>query len=75
VTPATDLPTDDPFVNEILHFAACVESGDEPIASGRDNLGSMATVFALYESLAADGERVLVEDVLADAREEATGWS
>lgn len=62
VTPATDLPTDDPFVNEIYHFAGCVESSNEPIASGRDNLGSMAVVFALYESLAADGERVLVEE-------------
>ncbi len=44
------LPTDDMFVNEIWHFAQCIRSRAEPISSGRDNLGTMRTVFAIYES-------------------------
>jgi predicted dehydrogenase len=60
----TDLPAEDPFVNEIRHFADCVESGREPISSGRDNLGTMAAIFAIYRSADADGDRVAVEDVL-----------
>jgi predicted dehydrogenase len=44
------LPTEDGFVNEILHFAECCASGREPISSGRDNLGTMRTVFGIYES-------------------------
>jgi predicted dehydrogenase len=44
------LPTDDGFVNEVLHFAECCRSGAEPISSGRDNLGTMKVVFGIYES-------------------------
>ncbi len=39
-----------PFVNEMLHFAGCVREGREPISSGRDNLGTMKTIFGIYES-------------------------
>lgn len=70
VEPAGDLPTDDPFVNEILHFADCVRSGDEPLSSGRDNLGTMATIFAIYESLADDGAPVRPADLIERARGE-----
>lgn len=61
---AVGLRTENAFVNELLHFAECVESGQEPLSSGRDNLGTMATIFAIYESMDADGEPVLVDEVL-----------
>ncbi len=59
------LPTDNPFVNEILHFADCVRTGQEPLSSGRDNLQTMAIIFAIYESLRRDGAPVPVAEVLA----------
>lgn len=62
----TGLPTDSAFTNELLHFAESVESGAEPLSSGRDNLKTMATVFALYRSCDQDGAPVRVEDVLAE---------
>ncbi|HOE67401.1 MAG TPA: Gfo/Idh/MocA family oxidoreductase [Candidatus Hydrogenedentes bacterium] len=46
----SEFPTDDGFTNEILHFADCCRTGKEPDSSGRDNLGTMATIFAFYES-------------------------
>ena len=55
------LPTDQPFVNEILHFAECVTTGREPISSGRDNLGTMAVIFAIYESMRLGGQPVEVK--------------
>ena len=44
------LPTDNPYVNEIIHFAACCEDGAEPVSGGRDNLETMKIVFGVYES-------------------------
>jgi predicted dehydrogenase len=44
------LAGDDPFVNEMLHFAACCREGKEPLTSGRENLGTMKTVFGIYEA-------------------------
>jgi predicted dehydrogenase len=44
------LPSDSGQVNELLHFADCCRTGDEPLSSGRDNLGTMAVVFGIYES-------------------------
>ena len=44
------LPTDDPYINEIQHFALCCEDGGEPISSGRDNIETMKIVFGIYES-------------------------
>ena len=64
IEPSADLPSQDPFVNEILHFAACVRDGSEPLTSGRDNLHTMATVFALYESMRRDGAAVDVASIL-----------
>jgi predicted dehydrogenase len=46
------LPSESGQVNEILHFADCCRTGEEPISSGRDNLGTMKIVFAIYESSA-----------------------
>jgi predicted dehydrogenase len=57
------MPTDDPFTNELLHFVDCIESGADPVSSGRDNLGTLATIFALYESADRDGEWVDVSEV------------
>ena len=62
VSPA-DLPTTDPFVNELLHFADCVAGSREPLTSGRDNLGTLATVLAIYESADRGGESVAVDDL------------
>jgi predicted dehydrogenase len=59
------LPSDDPYVNEILHFAHCCATGEEPLSSGRDNLGTMATVFAIYES-ARRGQPVETAELLAE---------
>ncbi|MFW9881217.1 MAG: Gfo/Idh/MocA family protein, partial [Candidatus Thorarchaeota archaeon] len=40
----------DPYINEILHFAKCCKDGKQPISSGKDNLGTMKTIFGIYES-------------------------
>lgn len=66
-----DLPTDSAFTNEILHFAECIETGREPLSSGRDNLGTMAVIAAIYRSAGTDGARVPVDDVFADPE---GGW-
>ena len=49
-TESLGLPTDDPYINEIQHFARCCEDGGEPISSGRDNIETMKIVFGIYES-------------------------
>jgi len=51
---SADLPTDQPVVNEILHFADCCRTGEEPISSGKDNLGTMELVLGIYESANTD---------------------
>jgi predicted dehydrogenase len=49
-----DLPeglfSNNPYVNEIAHFADCCRSGQDPISSGRDNLDTMKIVFGIYEA-------------------------
>jgi predicted dehydrogenase len=55
LAPPEPLPSDNPFVNEVLHFAECCLEGREPISSGRDNLGTMAALFGLYESARSGG--------------------
>jgi predicted dehydrogenase len=47
---AAGLPSESGQVNEILHFASCCRTGGDPFSSGRDNLGTMALVAAIYES-------------------------
>ena len=49
-TEGLGLPTNDPYINEIQHFARCCEDGGEPISSGRDNIETMKIVFGIYES-------------------------
>lgn len=67
-SPETDLPAEDAFVNEIAHFVDCIEADREPLSSGRDNLGTIATIEAIYRSAELDGAPVTVEDVLTRAR-------
>lgn len=67
------LPTGDAFVNEILAFADAVESGADLASSGRDNVGTVAAIEAIYRSADADGGPVAVADVLADAEAEVAG--
>jgi len=47
----------------LLEFRRAVEEGREPETSGRDNLGSLAMVFAVTES-AARGEPVAIDQIL-----------
>jgi predicted dehydrogenase len=44
------LAGDNPFINEILHFAQCCQEGKEPISSGKDNLGTIKVILGIYES-------------------------
>jgi len=48
--PPEGLFSDNPYANEIVHFAECCQEGKEPISSGRDNLGTMKILFGIYES-------------------------
>ncbi|MBZ0296154.1 MAG: Gfo/Idh/MocA family oxidoreductase [Anaerolineae bacterium] len=38
------------FLNEVRHFLECVRDGREPLSSGRNNLGTMAVIEAMYQS-------------------------
>jgi len=56
VEPLDEMPvTSIPY--SLLHFGDCIENGSEPETSGRDNLGSVAMVFAAVQS-ARINERV-----------------
>ena len=50
------------FRNEIQHFIDCINTGTEPLSSGRDNLKTIAVIDAIYES-AASGQVIEVETV------------
>jgi predicted dehydrogenase len=43
-------PYVDSVVAEIRHFLECIQQKKEPITSGRDNLGTMAVIDALYQA-------------------------
>jgi predicted dehydrogenase len=59
---AEGLPSESGQVNEILHFASCCTDGSEPLSSGRDNIGTMQLVAAIYES-ARSGRPVELADL------------
>jgi len=40
----------DPFINEVIHFADCCQTDEEPISSGKDNLNTMKIIFGIYRS-------------------------
>jgi predicted dehydrogenase len=58
---AEGLPSESGQVNEILHFASCCADGSDPLSSGRDNIGTMQLVAAIYES-ARSGRPVELSD-------------
>jgi predicted dehydrogenase len=47
------VPPDDPFEREVRHFLACIESGAEPITSGRTQRRNLELVLAAYGSMAS----------------------
>ena len=61
-TSATDLPSTNGFVNEILHFEECVRTGREPISSGRDNIGTIKIIHGIFES-SRTGKPVDLDDL------------
>ena len=54
-TDPDDLPTTNGFINEILHFADCCRTGEEPVSSGRDNIGTVKTIMGIYEASRTGG--------------------
>jgi predicted dehydrogenase len=63
IPPVNDgLVGEDPFVNEIVHFADSIRDGIEPLSSGRDNIGTMKAIYGCYES-ARTGRDVALADV------------
>ena len=57
-----DLPSPNYFINEILHFAECCLTGEEPLSSGRDNIGTMKIIMGIYES-SRTGQPVNLDDL------------
>lgn len=45
-----DLFCENAYANEIAHFADCCRTGEEPVSSGHDNLGSMKILHGIYQS-------------------------
>jgi Predicted dehydrogenases and related proteins len=52
------LPTTYGRINEILHFAECCRTGEEPLSSGRDNIKTMRIIFGMYESACQNGQAI-----------------
>lgn len=48
------------FTNQAVDFAECVATGRPPLNSLRENFNTLATIFALYDSIAAGGRPVAV---------------
>ena len=61
-TRGTDVPTNNFFVNEILHFEECIRTGREPISSGRDNIGTIKIIHGIFES-SRTGKPVDLDDL------------
>jgi UDP-N-acetylglucosamine 3-dehydrogenase len=58
--PSADYPTS--FIHEVYHFLNCVETGQEPLTSGRDNLNTIAVIDAIYQA-AETGQTALVQRI------------
>lgn len=50
-----ECPHANSFVNQLLHFARCIQTGTTPISGAEDNLGTMRTIHALYQSARTGG--------------------
>lgn len=48
------------FVHEVKHFLDCIETGEEPLTSGRDNLNTIAVIDAIYQA-AETGQTTIVQ--------------
>jgi predicted dehydrogenase len=48
------------FAREVNHFLDCIETGREPLTSGRDNLNTIAIIDAIYQS-AETGQTTTVQ--------------
>lgn len=59
--PIPQEPYADSVVAEVRHFLECIASGEEPLISGRDNLGTMAVIDGIYRS-ARTGQAVDVRE-------------
>ena len=46
----SDHPSEDCFINEVLHFEECCRTGAEPISSGRDNIETVKVILGILES-------------------------
>ena len=44
------MPSDNSFVNEILHFEECCREGAEPVSSGTDNIETFKVIVGIYEA-------------------------
>jgi predicted dehydrogenase len=44
------LVSDNPFINEVVHFSDCCLSIKKSISSGRDNINTMKVIFGTYKS-------------------------
>lgn len=56
------LPTENPSVNELLHFVGCAQHGKEPLSGGHDNIRTINFIEAIYQS-ARTGQPVSVAAV------------
>lgn len=56
------LPSDSSIENELLHFADCIDRGLSPLTSGRDNLGTMKVIDAIYRSAGSAGQRICINE-------------
>jgi predicted dehydrogenase len=50
-----ECPHENSFVNQLVHFADCVHAGAKPVSGAEDNLGTMRTIHALYQSARTGG--------------------
>lgn len=50
ITENAVLPTDNPYINAVLHFVACAQGGPEPLTSGDDNIKTIRFIEAIYDS-------------------------
>ncbi|MFO7725527.1 MAG: Gfo/Idh/MocA family oxidoreductase, partial [Oceanipulchritudo sp.] len=57
---AADGLDSDPFVNQLREFVSAIREGREPESSLRINMNTLATIEALYESMANKGRAVEV---------------
>jgi predicted dehydrogenase len=54
------VPPEDSFALEIEHFLRCVQTGEEPITSGRSQRRPLEVVLSAYGSMAAGGRPVIL---------------